>query len=51
MAEKKKTAVQWEIKRQQMANKILRKGAKSVGQRQFTSAAFNRSMTRRVKQK
>jgi hypothetical protein len=48
---KKKTAIQWEIKRQQMANKILRAGAKSQGQRKFVASSFNRAVSRRVKQK
>ena len=46
---KKLKAIQSEIKRMQMANKILRTGAKSTGQKQYTSAAFNRALTRRVR--
>ena len=44
-------AIKAEIKRQRMAAKILKAGAKSKGQKQFTGAAFNRALARRTKQK
>ena len=46
---KKLKGIKAEIKRMKMANKILKTGVKSSGQRQYVSAAFNRAIARRVK--